>query len=423
MTAPKSSRVARVLAARAGKPSAAPGDALDVIPDRLLMDGEGGLALADAFHRTTKRVREGLGARVIMLDSSRLGRRERPGLLEFASGMGATIALDPVLSGWPSQVAVEEGLVSADDVVCALDPEAGALGGLGTVVLATAPDVAASLLRRRSMPVTVPNTARVAINGRLPRWLGPFELALSVIDALGGRESARGRVIELSGEAISALPVDDRMTLCGVLARAGISALVPPDVATRTWLAARHPGGTGDDVVSHLTDSAEADAESGDVDQDARLDAEVDASKLTPAALYAPWPGDPIDPTGEETSSIQQVILGGRLSELRLAAHALAERPLHPGLHLVVIPASRRVLVQAMEEGLITAFVRSGAAIMPPGFAPPNAPKRERRVTNVPTGANDLLAGAAVVGASALAGRLVDPETVRREQRRAASIR
>jgi 3-isopropylmalate/(R)-2-methylmalate dehydratase large subunit len=402
-----SSRVSRVLARRAGQDGAAPADELDVAVDRVILDPEGALMLADAFHRTAKRVREGLGERVLAVDGGRLGRKERPRLLQFLQETGAGVALDPGLGGWPSQVAVEEGYVGADDVVCAFDPEVGALGGLGTVVFRTSPDHGASLLRRRTLPVTVPETLVVELEGRLKRWVGPFDLAALVFEALGGRDGAAGRMIEFSGPALATLPVDDRMTLCATLARAGLSAVVPPDAVTRTWLAARRP------------DGVEGQGEEASPPSDLT----IDASQVPLTARLAPWPGRALETDAEDGPPVQQVILAGRLADLRQASFALAERPLHPGLHLVVIPASRRVLVQALEEGLITAFVRAGAAILPPGSTPPPAPKREIRVTTVPTGANDLMVGSSVAGASALAGRLCDPETVRREKRRTAAMR
>lgn len=435
-----------MLAAHAGADAVEPGDALSIDVDRVLVDGEGGLLLADAWNRRGRRKTAARGERLLLVDGGRLGRRDRPALVAFAQEHGATLGLDPASAGWASHVAVEEGLVGADDVVCALDAEAGALGGIGAAVIRCAPDEASDLLQQRFLEIKCPATVVVEVNGRLPRWLGPFDLALAVLDSVGGVEAARGRSLELQGSTIAALTVDDRMGLCGTLARAGIAGIIRPDEVTRVWLSARRRHGPPDSAPAAQGPAANgpaaqaaqgpsgtpgasgaspgaADAPAAGASAAPEPHVRIDARSLSLVTLDDPWPGKPVALGEAETPAITQVILAGRLSDLRLAAHALAERPLAAGLQLSVIPASRRVLVQALEEGLITQFVRSGAAVWPPGAPPPTAPKRERRVTTVPTSGTDLLCGAAVAGASALAGRLVDPETVRREVRRSAAIR
>lgn len=407
--------MAAVLARHSSSAASEPGASLAVTVDRILLDGEGGLVLADAFHRSG-RDQAKHGERVLLVHGGRLGRRDRPSLLAFGREHGASMNLDPVHAGWPSAVAVEEGFIGCDDVICAQDPEACALGGMGTVVLRVSPEELASLLRRRTLEVTVPGTVHVAVQGRLPRWVGPFDVAVAVLAAFEGVAPLRGRVVQLTGDAIAALSLDDRMTLCATLGRAGVSALVPPDESTRVWLAARRDDGGAPESVADVSTDADADDATPP-------DALLDARKIELSALADPFPGKPVTLGEAAGNSVDMVILGGRLADLRVAAEAMSERPLAAGLQLCVIPASRRVLVQALEEGLVTAFVRAGASILPPGSSPPTAPRKERRVTTVPTGGSDLLCGPAVAGASALAGRLVDPETVRREVRRGAAIR
>lgn len=405
------SRIASVLGHRAGAPNAKPGDALKVTVDRLLMDAEGGLAVMSAWHQMAIPGPSAFGPRILLVDGGRIGRRDRPPLIEFGELQRATQPLDPVTAGWPSSVAVEEGHIGADDVVMALDPEAGALGGVGAVVLRATAAEMATAMKKRNLPVVVPDTARVRVDGRLPRWSGPFELALAVLDAVREEVRLTGRVLELTGEAVAGMTVDDRMALCAHLAHARLPALVPPDDATRVWLAARHDGQSHDGVKA-------------DPGAEREPDLVLDARKaVLRAARGALTETERLDPTEGEHRPVTQVIVAGRLTELRLATQALSERPLARGVHLVVVPASRRVLVHLIEEGLASQLVRCGAAILPPGAPVPTAPKREVRITTVPTGAADLLVGAAVAGSSAVLGRLIDPEGMRHEVRRGATMR
>ena len=406
------SRVAAVLAQRAGVRKAKPGDSLRVAPDRLLLDGESGLSVASAWHESGVKGVAAFGPRLLLVDSGRFGRRDRKGLVEFGESHRATIAVDPVTAGWPSTVAVEEGLVGCNDVVMALDSEAGALGGLGVVVLRATPAEMGIAMRKRMTEVTVPDSRRVEVTGRLPRWCGPFDLAMTIVESLGGAAMARGRVIELFGETTASMKVDDRMALCGALARCGVASLVLPDEATRVWLAARRDADGNDDGVPQDPGAGQP------------AEVTVNARKTALACVRGnAADGERYDPCEAGGPKVTQVLIGGRLSELREAALALSERPIHRGLHLAILPASRRVLVQLVEEGLAAQLLRAGASIFPPGMPAPTAPRREARITTVPTGGADLLCGAAVAGASAALGCLSDPEGMRQAIRRAASLR
>jgi 3-isopropylmalate/(R)-2-methylmalate dehydratase large subunit len=267
------------------------------------------------------------------------------------------------------------------------------------------------LLRHETLTVQAPASLRVNVSGRLPRWVGPQELALHLARELTGplRESAAGRVLELGGRGVTDLAVDERTTLCAALAREGFSSLVPPDEATRVWLAARQPE---DPAEAPDPPAAPVEPESADLTlQGQRL------------GLVARAGGVLVDPTKDPGLPVDEVVVAGSLTTLRRAAESMQERRIQPGLRMYVLPASRRTLLHAIDEGLIAAYLRSGAILLSPGGTPPVTDRGERRVTTVTTAPHDMLAGPAVVAASAVCGRLVDPELMRREHRRSATIR
>ena len=398
-----STRALRLLAAHAERSELEANVGVHIAPDRVVLDG------ATAETLVAERKRSGAGRprhveRFLFVADPECPATRRRIVRHFSEQHGASLAFDPVRMGWPGVVAAEEGWVRSDDIVVGTSPDVGGLGGLGALVLRGRPDELVRLLRHKTMTVQAPAGYSVNISGRLPRWVGPQELALHVSRAVG--ESAAGRVIELGGRGVFDLAVDERMALCTALAREGLSSLVPPDEATRVWLSARvleevaaSPVGTSDLPAADLTLQG----------QRLGLVARAGGSLVNPGAD----PGLPVD----------EAVVAGSVTTLRRAAEALQERRLKPGMHMYVLPASRRTLLHALEEGLITAFLRSGAILLTPGTTAPESGRSERRVTTVATSSQDLLAGPDVVVASAVCGRLVDPEVMRREHRRTTTIR
>jgi 3-isopropylmalate/(R)-2-methylmalate dehydratase large subunit len=482
------SRIAALLASRAGVASARAGDQLLVRPDRLLLDGPTAAAVLDTFQvrpgprapaRRTPRAGPPASppplvepVRFVAVAGATQPRADQRRVAAFAAAHGWAIGLQPALAGLPSVVATDEGLISSSDVVAGARPDTGALGGLGCAALRCDPAELAALLAEPRLPVVVPATRFVRVSGRLPRWAGPFDLALSVLDAAGGVPALRGAVLELHGDTLDALEVAERLALCGALAAAGVGSLVAPDRRTSAFLAARRP------VAEPPAPPADvATPESGWIEVDARR-VPLAALQLTapgPAGgPLGPLPGRRLDPTAappqgkaakagqaeraegtqstgadgeagragepgrrgrreapEESAgapgaalvtAVGEVFLGGRIEDLRVAGEVLRDRNVRRGLYLAIQPASQRVLLHAIEEGLAADFLRAGASLLPPGAAPPPATGGELRLLTSGGGPGDIVVGPAVAAASAVAGRLCDPEGMRRSNRRAARL-
>lgn len=149
------------------------------------------------------------------------------------------------------------------------------------------------------------------------------------------------------------------MTLCNMAVEAGAkTGLCAADEATRTFL---EDQGRGDDYVP-LSPDPNASYE--------RV-IELDVSDLSPQVAL-PHFVDNVRPVEEVAGTpIDQVFIGtctnGRLSDLRVAARILKGHTVHPHLRLLVGPASQRVYLDALREGLIETFIEAGAVILPPG--------------------------------------------------------
>ncbi len=395
-----------VLSAHAGREVAA-GSAVDVAPDRVVVDGAAGEELVAAHDRSSAGRPRHVERFLFVPDPDGPAPRRRA-VQRFAEKHNADLTFDPAHMGWPGVVAAEEGLVGSGDVVVGTSPDVGGLGGLGALVLRGRPDELLGLLRSDTLRLQAPDGLRVAVDGRLPRWVSPQDVALQLAAHLAESDvDARGRVLELSGRGVTDFTVEERMTLCAALAREGLAALVPPDDTTRVWLAARRTGGAG----------GAAEEKGGG---DAAPDVTLRGPKL---ALVARLDGSLVKVARAPETPVHEVVVAGDIAVLRAATESVQERGLQPGLRAYLLPASRRTLLHAVEEGLLAVWLRAGAILLSPGATPPPPARGERRATTVASTPEEVLAGPAVVASSAVCGRLADPETMRREHRRTAAIR
>jgi 3-isopropylmalate/(R)-2-methylmalate dehydratase large subunit len=422
------SRVAAVLGGReaytaAGgrTPDIRAGETLFVRVDRILLDGPGASALLAATAAARRGVPPSRAAPdgvpgVTLADTSRLvfvpgleqPRTERRVVLAFAREQRLPLGFLPARAGWPAVVAADEGLIGSRDVVVGTRPDVGALGGLGCVALRAGQAELETLLTDPALGVVVPPTRFARVTGRLPRWVSGFDLALALLAQAGGPDALRGRVLELHGDTLEALDIPDRLTLCATLASCGVASIVPPDARTAAWLAARRVSPERSPEPASSVPPAGADW------------LELDARTVALTVIAEPWPGKRLPFGRGAPVPVEEVIIGGRLEELRAAAEVLRERNIHPGLDLQILPASQRVLLHAIEEGLAADFLRAGARLAAPGSLPVPSARGDRRLVCGPATPNDLVAGPAVAAASAAAGTLIDPETMRRENRRSA---
>jgi 3-isopropylmalate/(R)-2-methylmalate dehydratase large subunit len=219
------------------------------------------------------------------------------------------------------------------------------------------------------------------------------DIILAVIAKIG-TGGGQGYVLEYRGEALRALSMEGRMTICNMSIEAGARAgMIAPDETTFAYVAGRDHAPAGalwDEAVAYWSSLA--------TDDDAVFDAEViiDASALTPFVTWGTNPGQGLplsasvpDPAaiGDDNERIaaeraleymglaagtplrdirvDTVFLGsctnGRIEDLRAAAEILRGRHIDPDLRMLVVPGSMRVKVQAEAEGLDTVFTEAGA--------------------------------------------------------------
>jgi 3-isopropylmalate/(R)-2-methylmalate dehydratase large subunit len=308
----------------------------------------------------------------------------------------------------------DEGLVVPGDLVIGADSHTctyGALGAFSTGVGST--DMAAAWVLGETW-FRVPETIRVIFRGRLSEWVGGKDLILSLVAKLG-EEGARYKALEFRGDAIEALPMAGRFTVCNMAIEAGAkTGIIPADEVTRDYL----DGRAARNGVYYRSDPDASYART----------VEHDVSNLEPlvACPYSPANVKPVSQV--DALPVDQVVLGsctnGRVEDFRVAAEILKARVVHPRVRLIAIPGSQAVFRQLLREGIIGVLAEAGATISPPTCGPcigghmgvlgPGerglfTTNRNFKGRNGHPTSEVYLSGPAVAAASAVTGRITDP--------------
>jgi 3-isopropylmalate/(R)-2-methylmalate dehydratase large subunit len=277
-------------------------------------------------------------------------------------------------------------------VVCG-DSHTSTHGAFGALAFGIGTSEVEHVLATQALPQYRPKTMAVTVVGALPAGVTAKDLILAVIAQIG-TGGGQGHVIEYRGEAIRALSMEGRMTVCNMSIEAGARAgMVTPDDTTFAYLQGRPHAPAG-----AAWDEALAYWRTLRTDDDATFDREVpvDATSLTP---YVTWGTNPAQgaPLGERVPdpesfadpgqrhsaeralhymalrpgtplrdvAVDTVFIGsctnGRIEDLRTAAEVLRGRHVASGLRVLVVPGSMAVRKQAEEEGLHEVFTAAGA--------------------------------------------------------------
>ena len=311
----------------------------------------------------------------------------------------------------------EKGLVTAGDLVIGADSHTctyGALGAFSTGVGST--DMAAGMSAGETW-FRVPSAIKVVLKGKPRKWVCGKDVILHLIGMIGV-DGARYQSLEFAGDGIASLSMDDRFTIANMAIEAGAkNGIFPVDETTRAYLREHN-------AKSPRVYEADADAEYERV-------IEIDLDELEPTVAFPHLPSNtrPVREAGNV--AIDQVVIGsctnGRISDMRAAAEVMRGHRVADGVRAIVIPATQRIWLQALEEGLLKTFVEAGCVVSPPTCGPCLGghmgilAKNERCVAT--TNRNFVgrmghvdsevyLASPAVAAASAVAGHIVTPEDI-----------
>ncbi|MCD5407170.1 MAG: 3-isopropylmalate dehydratase large subunit [Desulfotomaculum sp.] len=334
---------------------------------------------------------------------------------EFSKQLG--IKLYDIGEGVCHQLLPESGKVGPGKLIIGADSHTctyGALNAFSTGVGST--DLAAGMISGQ-LWFKVPETIKFVCNGVLPKGVYAKDLILHLVGDVGA-DGVTAKSAEYTGEVISTLSIEARMTISNMAVEMGATAgLMEADEKTFAWLQKI----TSDPFTAVAADAAATYLKIK----------EYDVSQLEPQ-IAKPHRVDNVTGISNVVGMpIQQAVIGtctnGRLEDLRLAASILKGKKIDPDVRLIVAPASKQILIAAMNEGIIQALVESGAALVTPGCGPcvgthNGIPSNDENVISTAnrnfkgrmgnSTANIYLGSPATVAASALTGKITDPRGV-----------
>ncbi len=352
-------------------------------------------------------------------------------------------------------VSPEQGIALPGLTLVCPDSHTGTVGGLGALGWGIGSSEAEHALATGTLVVEQPKILRVSFDGELSAGVTAKDMILTLIGALTASGGV-GYVVEFAGQAVRALEIEARMTLCNMAVEFGaFSGLIAPDEKTLAYVRGRTfapDGPAWDSALAHWQSLAS--------DPDARFDREIhiDAGQISPRITWGTSPQHAVgideavpDPSSEDNARTRQAMeralaymdlqpgmkLAGlpidgafigsctnaRLSDLRSAAEQLRGRRVAEGVRAICVPGSSRVKAAAEAEGLDKVFTKAGFQWRESGcsmcfFAGGESfGAGDRVVTSTNRnfenrqgpGTRSHLASPATVAASAVAGCIADP--------------
>ncbi|MCD7754026.1 MAG: 3-isopropylmalate dehydratase large subunit [Clostridiales bacterium] len=274
---------------------------------------------------------------------------------EFAAQYGLTHVHRS--DGICHQLMTEAGYVKPGDVVFGTDSHTTTYGCVGAFSSGIGYTEMAAILGTGTLWVKIPETIRIVIDGVLPDNVASKDVILRIIGDLTAA-GASYCALEFSGSCVEAMSVSSRMTMSNMAVEAGAKcALFTPDEKTTEYC--------------EIPLTEELRALRGDDDACYIRTLHYQAEELVPV-LACPSQVDKIRPVSELAGlEIDQVFLGsctnGRLEDLMAAAEILKGHQVAPFVKLIVTPASRKVYLQALENGTLDILAAAGAIITHPG--------------------------------------------------------
>jgi 3-isopropylmalate/(R)-2-methylmalate dehydratase large subunit len=301
---------------------------------------------------------------------------EEFGVRLFATGSGR--------EGIVHVIGPELGLSQPGMTIVCGDSHTSTHGAVGALAFGIGTSEVEHVLATQTLPQSRPRTMQVDFVGALPFGLTAKDIVLAAIGELGVA-GGQGHVLEYTGDAIRALSMEGRMTVCNMSIEAGARAgLIAPDETTLAYLTGRPAFVETDWSDLHTDEGAEYDA--------VRT---IDVSSLAPQVTWGTNPGmvAPIDAVVPDPAEfdesdaraaveralrymdltpgtplrdirIDKVFIGSctnaRIEDLRAAARVAEGRRVADGVHAIVVPGSAQVKRQAEDEGLREVFERAG---------------------------------------------------------------
>lgn len=322
-----------------------------------------------------------------------------------------------VREGVCHQVLPEKGHIVPGEVVVGTDSHTCTHGALGAFSTGIGSTDMSMVFATGKLWFKVPETIKFNIEGTLQDNVYAKDVVLNIIGQVGA-DGATYKACQFAGDTVTEMSVSDRMVLCNMaIEMGGKTGLVEPDQKTLNYVNARS--------------NKSFEVLKGDDDAESLEIMNIDVSDLEPQ-IACPHNVDNVKGISDVAGTpIDQVFLGsctnGRIEDLRDAARILKGNKVSDSIRMLVIPASREVYTEALNEGLMNTFVDAGALVcnpccgpclgghvglLGPGEVSLSTSNRNFKGRQGSPEAEVYLSSAAVAAASAITGKIEDPREV-----------
>jgi homoaconitate hydratase family protein/3-isopropylmalate dehydratase small subunit len=214
----------------------------------------------------------------------------------------------------------------------------------------------AGIWKRGETWFRVPESIKITLSGQLQKDVSAKDLALWIIGMIGS-DGANYMSIEYHGEGVKTLDISDRMTIANLASEMGAkNAVFPADEVLDKFYGKKQKGIWADNKARYFSEI------------------DINLSEIFPV-VAAPHNVDNIKSVPEVAGTVvHEGLIGtctnGRIEDMRIAAGILKGKVIKDSFQLNIIPASRKIFLQAIEEGIISTFIEAGANVLTPSCGP-----------------------------------------------------
>ncbi len=318
------------------------------------------------------------------------------------------------------QVLPENGHVLPGRIILGADSHTCTHGAFGAFATGIGSTEAAAVMATGKIWLKVPKTIKINVKGKFKKFVTPKDLILFIVGKIGAG-GAIYNSIEFAGPTIATMSMAGRMTLCNMAVEMGAkNGIIEPDKTTEKFLEGR----------TKQTEKA-FEIFRSDIDTPYEKIVNIDVTDLEPQIACSPSVDNIKGISQVEDIQINQAFIGsctnGRIEDLRIAAKILKGKRVKDDVRTLVIPASQEVYSQALTEGLVEIFTDSGAfvcgatcgpclgghiGLLAKGEVCVSTSNRNFIGRMGSKEAKVYLASPATVAASAITGKISDPQKV-----------
>ncbi len=410
----------KILAKKSGKKKVEPGEIIEAEVDYIMVNDVTGLPAFEVFENFNVAP---LRDKIVLIPDHYVPNKDVPSAEQakamriFAKKYNLPYYYEVGSSGVCHQHMIEKGFAAPGRLIVGADSHTCSYGALGAFSTGIGSTEAACAMALGNLWFRVPESQKFIIEGKTRKYVMGKDVILHIIGDIGV-DGALYKSMEFYGSTVESFPLADRISIANMTVEAGAKAgIIPPDNTVYEYLKGRVIG----EYEPVFADSTAEYIETFSYDA-----IEIPCTVAKP---YLPSNIAPASELGDIT--IDQAYLGsctnGRIEDLRIAAKILKGKKIHPNVRMIVVPASKEVYEQALEEGIIKVFLDANAYVSGPtcgaclgGYMGVLA-RGERCISS--TNRNFIgrmghkesevyLANPAVVAASAITGRITDPGEV-----------